>query len=160
MEDAVYLNSLFEYKEGKLFWKVSRSSRIKVGQEAGNLGKRGYRAVRIDGKLYLTHRLIFLMIHNYVPQYLDHIDGDRLNNRIENLRPATKLENSRNVKLSKKNTTGFKGVVFDKDYNKWRAQIYHNGKCHYLGGFDSLDEAVHKVKTVRESLHGEFCKHE
>ena len=160
IEDSIYLHSLFDYVDGNLYWKVARSNCVKIGQRAGRkAGSNGYLSVRVDRKSYTIHRLIFLMHHSYVPQYLDHIDGDRSNNRIENLRPATKIENNRNMKKSKRNTSGYKGVSWDALHGKWRAQIYTEGKQKYLGLFGSAEEAQQVVQEVRKVLHSNFCNH-
>ena len=105
------LNELFTYDKetGKLYWKAARQ-RVTVGKEAGAVDKNGYSVLRINQKRYRTHRVVFLMHKGYLPAVLDHIDGDRANNRLENLRPATTHQNQYNRKLNKNNKSGFKGV--------------------------------------------------
>lgn len=91
------LKELFSYRDGDLYWKKSRSG-IKIGCSAGTIDDRGYRVIKINGKSYKGHRLMFLYHHGYLPEFLDHVDGDPLNNDIDNLREATKQENGRNRK--------------------------------------------------------------
>lgn len=154
------LNELFEYRDGVLYWKIAKAKKIKVGDVAGNLHKTGYLTTMVNSKRYLNHRLIFLMHHGYLPQCLDHIDGNKINNRIENLRPATIGENSRNSKIPKNNTSGFKGVSWHSRDKKWQAQLMINKKSKHLGIFKTIEEATEAVKKAREELHGEFARHE
>ena len=154
------LNELFEYRDGVLYWKVSKSNNIKVGDAAGSLNATGYFYTKINNKRYLNHRIIFLMHHGYLPQFLDHIDGNSVNNSIENLRPATPFENNRNARTRKDNTSGFKGVSWYAPSKKWKARLMINKKEKYLGLFKTLEEAVEAVKKARKELHGEFARHE
>lgn len=93
-----YLKELFDYRNGNLYWKVRKSYRIKIGDIGGYVRKDGYRHVGIDDKDYKSHRLIFLYHHGYLPKSLDHIDGNKSNNDIDNLRCATNQENAMNQK--------------------------------------------------------------
>ena len=88
---------LFEYRDGDLYWKVKPAKQVAVGAKAGCKNSHGYCVVRVNKVLYGIHRIIFLMHHGHLPEYIDHADGDRLNNRIENLRQATKIQNSYNL---------------------------------------------------------------
>jgi hypothetical protein len=149
---------LFEYRDGELYWKVSVGS-VKAGAKAGTLKQPGYFKTRIDGKFYLNHRLIFLMHHGHLPEYLDHIDNNPSNNRIENLRAATLTENKYNSKLSKNNTSGVKGVSWYKAENNWRVKIYVNGKQKHFGYFEDLELADLVATMAREKYHGAFANH-
>ena len=91
---------------------------------------------------------------------LDHIDGNQLNNRIENLRPITVSQNQRNTKLRKDSTSGIKGVSWQKQTNKWIGQVWHQKKLYRAGAFQDKDQCAAAVKKLRESLHGEFARHE
>jgi hypothetical protein len=102
---AKLLHELFLYKDGKLFWKKEpKSGRVKAGDRAGSSGKNAYRTVGVDGKYYMEHRLIWRMHHpkGEMPFVLDHIDGDILNNRIENLRAVSQKENQQNRRVRPK----------------------------------------------------------
>lgn len=153
------LLELFDYREdGELIWKVSRQ-RIKIGKVAGNTNNKGYKFIMVNYKNYLIHRLIFLYHHGYLPEFVDHIDGDKLNNRIENLRECTRSQNMYNQKKTKTNTSGVKGVSWYKNRGKWKSQCRVNGKVHYLGMYDDLSDAEKAVKEFREKQHGEFMNH-
>ena len=154
------LKDLFDYKDGDLYWKISPSKQIKIGAKAGNTKSNGYLRVGINYKQYSLHRLIFMMHHGYVPDYIDHIDGDKANNRIENLRAASHSENLYNRKFQKNNTSGVKGVSYEKQYKKkWKAKISVDGKEMSIGRFETLEEAKKAIKATREKLHGFFANH-
>lgn len=129
----------YEPETGLMFWRDRpRRTSIPAGSEAGSVNQYGYRQVKVWGKFYLTHRVIFLMQKGSLPEQVDHIDHNRLNNKIENLRAATNQDNQRNQSIGKKNTSGVIGVSWSKSNQRWVAQI--NGK--YLGSF------VHKAKAI------------
>lgn len=153
-----YVKQLLEYRDGELYWKVSRG-KAKVGAKAGYLNQIGYFQTQVNGKLYLNHRLIFLMHHGYLPQYLDHIDGNTLNNKIENLRAATLTQNQYNRKLNKNNSSGVKGVWWRKDIKKWRVSFKINGKEKSFGVFDNLELAELVAQEARTKYHGAFVNH-
>lgn len=97
------------------------------------------------------------MYYGSVPTMLDHINGDRADNRIENLRPCTQQENNYNTPgWSKKKTP--KGVTWAAKDNRWQAQISINGKNTYLGQFKTIEEAEAKVNAVRKAKHGKFAR--
>lgn len=153
------LHELFEYKDGVLYWKVSRTPKIKIGDSAGTLYKTGYLYTWIKNKQYRNHRLIFLMHHGFLPKYIDHVDNNPLNNRIENLREATKSQNGYNQKLNKKNTSGIKGVCWCKTKKRWKVQIWVEGKNKHLGYYDSIEVAKQVVQEARLKYHGAYANH-
>lgn len=153
-----YLCEILEYRDGHLFWKVDRKkTKIKIGSKAGRTKTNGYCEVGVNGKLHGTHRLIFMMFHGYMPKIIDHIDGNPSNNRIENLREATHAENMRNSQRPKNNTSGFKGVYFDKRNSNWVAQCWKENKKNHLGSFKDIHDAANAVLAFREKNHGEFA---
>ena len=152
------VKELFEYKDGHLYWKVNRGPK-KKGEPVSCKTDKGYFRVGLFGKTYRVHRLIYLLHHGYLPNELDHIDGNRSNNRIENLREATKSQNQYNKGIQKNNTSGVKGVWFDKVAKKWSTQLFVKGKKFYFGYFDSLEEAKKVIETARNNLHKEFANH-
>lgn len=154
------LNHLFEYDKetGNLIWKRQQSNRIAAGDIAGSLC-RGYVYVGINGKKHRAHRIIFLMHKGYLPKTIDHINGDKLDNRIENLRAATVGQNQHNRKTNANNTSGYKGVWWNKASKKWAAGIKLEGKRIHLGYFDNVEEAAEVVRKAREELHGDFAHH-
>lgn len=126
------------------------------GTKAGTLRKDGYILCSFQGKRYLAHRLVWFYHHGCWPIYfIDHIDGDRSNNRIENLRQATCAENLQNIKKSAANTSGVTGVSYIKRLNLWRAQIKHMYKV-YTSTHDTLEEAIqarHEMKVKFHTFH-------
>ena len=154
-----YLHELFEYRDGCLYWKIQNSNRVNIGNEAGYLDEKNSRkSVRIDGKLYLVHRIIFMMHYGYFPKIVDHIDNNSLNNLIENLRPATKSQNQHNANISKNNKSGIKGIYWHKANSKWKLQFKLNGKKMYFGEYNDIDYAKFVVEAMRYKYHKEFAR--
>lgn len=152
--DLNYLKEILEYKDGNLYWKIRKSFNITVGQIAGRPNQRGYWQVKIDGKMYLVHHLIWWLVHGQKPQYIDHIDGIPSNNRIENLRECTLSQNQKNAKLSSRNKTGIKNVFWNKNLRKYTIKI--NGKV--LGHTSNIKEAITFAVLMRAYLNGEFAR--
>jgi hypothetical protein len=149
---------LFEYRDGMLLWKSQAANkRAKIGEMIGSVNHHGYVQAYVGGKIYSEHRLVFLMHHGFLPQYIDHRDGDRMNNRIENLREATHAENQHNRRKNLKNTSGHKGVYLNKKTGKWYAVICVNRKYTYLGLHDRKEDAAQAYKMAAEKYHGEFA---
>lgn len=152
------LHELFDYRDGHLYWKVYKP-RKKPGDVAGGLDKKGYWTIGISKNIYKAHRLIFMYHHGYVPKIVDHIDGDCINNRIENLREATHRQNCFNQKLRSNNKSGFKGVDWNEGMNAWRVQCMVDGKKKYFGCFNDLELAVLVAEEARNKYHGVFANH-
>lgn len=143
----------YDVESGDLFWRVSRG-RVKAGRVAGSVNYRGYRSVKVDGRDCLAHRLIWLMAHGQMPEAdIDHIDGDRLNNRLENLREATRAENGQNVGVQSNNTSGFTGVTWHKGAKKWKAQIGVSRRYKAIGYFDTPEQAAEAYAKAKARLH-------
>lgn len=157
------LKELFDYRDGELYWKVAKARRVKIGDHAGYVSSGGYRQISINDKYYYAHRLVFLYHHGYLPEFLDHVDGDPTNNSIDNLREATIRQNGMNRKKSKSyngkpTSSRFKGVCWDKQRKKWLVQIMINGKMKHLGRFTSEIEAARSYDKAAIRLFGEFKK--
>ena len=144
------INDLFLYKDGCLYWKKSGTGR-NFGKEAGYINSHGYRCIFLNKKLIKTHRLIYILHYGDIPNNftIDHIDKNRANNKIENLRIATYQENNRN-----KNSKGFS---WSKRHKKWRAKIYINKKCISLGYFETVIDARAMYLKARKIYFKEFA---
>ena len=152
------LNETFRIeRDGRIVNRISRTSR-KKGSYADAHFRAGYRTVYVAGKLRFAHRIIWKMIHGFDPNFIDHIDGNILNNRPSNLREATNSQNKMNSGPYKNNTSGTKGVHRRSDSGLWRAYISHNGKRVWLGQFLLLDAAIAAVETARTNFHGQYRK--
>jgi hypothetical protein len=155
-----YLHEIFNYKDGNLYWKKTKKNNL-IGKIAGGVDPTtNYFNVKIKNKKYKNHRLIFLYHHGFLPKCLDHIDGNPQNNQIENLREATYLQNSYNMKAPATNKSGVKGVCWDKNRKKWFARVSFQYKEHFIGYFDELDKAKIAIIEARNRLHGNFARHE
>jgi hypothetical protein len=160
------VKELFDYKDGELYWKKPLNSTVRKrqyyasGDKAGKQHSAGYIQITYQSKLYLAHRLIFLWHHGHLPRVLDHIDGDKHNNKIENLRAATHSENQFNRKMNSNNKSGYKGVTWNNECKKWQAVVSYQKKHFYLGMYKDIEDAAEAVKLKREELHKEFARHE
>nr|DAE40822.1 MAG TPA: endonuclease [Caudoviricetes sp.] len=139
---------LFTYDRdsGVLYWRIRNGNTIRRNYVAGSSkgNNDGYRQVGIKGKIYQEHRIIMMLCFGHIPENaeIDHINHVRDDNRLCNLRFVTGSENNRNKSVSSRSTTGVTGVTFDKNRNKYRAQIRVNRKAIYLGIFETLEEAA------------------
>jgi len=154
-----FLHQLFEYKDGVLYWKTKWSDKIVIGNPVGYL-RNGYLGTKINKIDYKNHRLIFMMHYGYLPKTIDHIDGNPLNNKIENLREATSSQNGYNKKISKANTSGKKGVFWKKDRNKYKVEITINSNPTFFGYYKDFELACLVADEVRNKYHKEFARHE
>ena len=149
------VKSIFDYFDGHLYWKKKVSQKVNIGQRAGTIGKDGRISITVNKQRYREHQLVFLYHHGYIPELIDHINCDKSDNHIENLRPATTRQNGLNRTKQINNTSGYKGVYWHKHANKWAA--YCDGKN--LGYFKNKEEANLVVTQYRENTHLEFAKH-
>jgi len=134
--------------------------RITSGHILGNKHRGGYRTATFAGRTYYLHRLAWLYVFGYVPaQCIDHVNGDRADNRISNLREATAEENQHNRKVDSRNTSGVKGVGWNAHNSRWVARVVHCGKRHTVGSFVSLDEAKAAITAARKQIHGGYARH-
>jgi len=154
------VKALFDYQEdGNLVRKVKTSNRVKVGEVVGWMTAKRYKAVHIDGKPEYIHRLIFLYHHGYIPECIDHIDNDPLNNRIENLRAASFGENMLNIRGFVGSKSGVKGVTWSESSKKWMVMCRVNKKPKYIGVYEDLELAELVAMEARNKYHGQFANH-
>ena len=153
------LNRLLNYDPdtGHWEWLVSTSMRVKVGDRAGYTRHDGYLCIRIHTVLYLAHRLAWLYVNGHFPSAgIDHIDRNKANCRLSNLRPATQSQNMRNRRHSPLNTSGYRGVYWEERKGKWFAKIVVERKQIHLGYFLDPKDADAAYQTAAKKLHGEF----
>lgn len=154
------LKELFTYhpETGEFYWNKLNSG-IKKNLKAGNDKGNGYIQISIYKKRYLAHRLAWMYVHGTFPRlFIDHINGNKADNRIDNLREADKAQNAHNSKLSNANKSGAKGVIFYKRYGTWQADITYRGKSYYLGRFETKEEAKQVRDNFAIKLHGDYAK--
>lgn len=158
--DVSVLNESFEYlpDTGVILWKISPSLSVRKGEIAGC--RNGlHSTIQFKGFRLMAHRVAFAIYHGKWPEKeIDHINGDPTDNRIDNLREASRAENARNYPKPKSNTSGLKGVTWNKASKKWQAAIRINGKSKYLGLFDCAEEAHKAYCEHAEKYHGQFAR--
>lgn len=138
---------------------VSNSSRVKLGDIAGYLTKNGYIGVKVNDKQHYAHRLAFLYMDGmFPPAEVDHIDCVRDNNAWDNLRHATRSENQRNMEKPSNNTSGYRGVCFNKARAKYQARCNVDGKMVYLGLYNTPELAYEARTSYAKSHHGQFYR--
>lgn len=155
--DAVNKWLLYENQSGIFYWKKSPMYKVKAGDKAGALLRNGcgnnYLTITVHGKRYLAHRIVATLFLGANPSdFVDHINGNGLDNRVENLRLVSKKQNSRNMKISARCKTGIMGVSFCSKYNGYRVKIGRNKTISKAFYFKDFFEAC----CARKSLENEF----
>ena len=139
---------------GTFTWRVDGRGKVqRVGVRAGTISEKGYIIICADRKNYRAHRLAWFDVHGFWPPHeIDHINRDKTDNRINNLRLATHAENCQNMPLRRDNKHGVAGITFhgDKRKKRWQAKIKANGVTKYLGYYHTIEEA--KAARIREEL--------
>jgi len=153
------LQELFENRDGALYWRKTISTMARAGRKAGCTNSRGYLVVGLNYKKYLIHRLIWVMHGNDPVAVIDHINGNTTDNRIENLRASTHTENMCNAKRSRRNTSGIKGVSWNKSSRKWIGSVWYQQKMYKTPAFEIKEQCAEAVRMLRLELHGEFACH-
>lgn len=160
--NAESVQELFEYDSavGRLVWKARPFERPQwngrwAGKPAGVVGFKGYRYVRFQGRTYREHRLVWLYHYGHWPlDQIDHMNGDKSDNRIENLRDVSTSINKQNMRRPRAdNTSGFLGVTWSKARHAWVAQIQVNGKNRSLGAFTTPEDAYRAYLAAKVELH-------
>jgi len=164
MPDQQTLQNLLDYNPltGMLLWKprLGQGNRSWNTRYAGKpaftaVDHKGYQVGAINGTNYRAARVIYKLCHGVDAHQVDHIDGNRLNNRIDNLRAVTGQQNQQNMKRCTRNKSGVTGVSWNTEKNRWDAKITHNKKTILLGRFTDFDEAV----ATRKQAENEFGFH-
>lgn len=145
------------YKDGLLFWRNIPSVHPKArGKEAGSLSGNGYKQVGIEKNVLPQHRVIFFMFHGYWPDYIDHINRVKTDNRIENLRECQVWQNGVNKRQKNSSKYGT-NVTYHKRDKKYRVQVHVNKKPVSFGYYDDLELAQLVASEAREKYYGEFA---
>ena len=158
-----YVKHLFDYRDGFLYWKIRRTNAIKIGDLAGTLrsfnnSPHRRRLIGITGiGTVFSSRLIFLWHNGYLPEIVDHIDRNTENEKINNLRAATKSNNAVNHTKRINTSSKFVGVSKHKMTGRWQANIRIDGKWKYLGLFNSQEEAALKRDEYARIYYKEFA---
>lgn len=158
---AEEIHRRFQYVDGKLYRKTAYKNR-KIGSEAGSTNVKGYRKIEFSGHTYATHSLVWAMFHGSWPQEIDHINGMKSDNRIENLRSVDRSTNMQNMLVHRKGQPI--GVRYDESKNKWLARaptkyLKWRSGLKYLGHFETKEEASAcvvnfcKNPDVADNLH-------
>ena len=156
---AEQLKNVLDYNPttGLFVWKIRPSKAVKAGDAAGCTEKRiGYVTIGIAKRVYKAHRLAWLYVYGQWPiGLIDHVNGNKADNRIENLRDVFADGNAQNVRVpNKRNKSGFMGVIWFQ--NKWRASMSVNGKSKWLGDYSTPEEA-HQVYLEAKRKHHAAC---
>lgn len=169
LPDFDTLHKLLRYdaESGLLYWKVrpmcfSPSPALNItwnkkyaGKPAGKKMTIGYLGIGILGREYSAHRVVWAMHHETMPEEVDHINGDRSDNRLANLRGVTKAVNAKNKRMSRRNVSGVTGVYLHKPTGLWKSEIQSDGIRECLGFFRSLEDAAasRKAAEIRLGFH-------
>ena len=146
---------MFDYVDGQLIAKTDNNKR-KAGDALRSITGKGYLSGSVNGRKCRVHRLVFLYFYGFMPSQVDHIDGNRQNNQIENLREATSAQNNQNRVAT--GASKIKGVVWHKQSKKWVASICINRKSVHLGSFEKIEDAAQVATDARKKLHGKFAR--
>src|SRR6266498_5665389 len=146
----------YDINTGIFYWKI-KNGHAQPGKIAGTQ-KDGYWKIRIAGFAYYAHRLAWLYVYGDWPvDQIDHINRDKLDNKIRNLRPCSRSQNKANSSVSKNNICRIKGVRWARANRKWSAQIRNGGKTYNLGYFDDKNSAARAYIKAAKSAFGEFA---
>ena len=155
-----YIRELLDYdpETGEFRWRVARRS--PAGSLAGTTNRSRHCQIKVDGRLLRAHRLAWYVTYGVDPGELevDHINGDPADNRLCNLRLATHAENSRNRRKHVCRADGLKGAYWHKGTGRWIAQVTKDGTHHWLGSYDTPEEAHAAYVAAANELHGEFAR--
>lgn len=154
------VRNLFDYNKntGILTNKVNRGGTSKAGDKVGFKSKGGYLSAHLCGRYYQVHRIIWFWMTGEWPEIIDHKDGNKQNNKWNNLRNVDYFKNCQNQRLASDNTSGITGVSFIKKHKKWRASIMYRNKRYALGEFINFDDAV-KARKQAEKDFGFYQNH-
>lgn len=157
-KELLIRNFIYQPATG-VFRRRTKSGTAKRLDVAGKEDRDGYRAVRINSRFYMVHRIVFFWVHGFWPDQVDHRNNNKGDNSISNLRAASHSQNRQNVRLQSNNSSGIKGVGWNKKAMKWQVRITLNGRVFCFGYYEDKFSAACAVFSERNRLHGEFCNH-
>ena len=157
--EQLYFNTMLEYRSGKLYRRNSTSG-CDIDKPVGTVEKKGYLSFRMDYRFLKVHRVVWVMFNGPIPEgmQIDHIDGDRANNKIENLRVCYQSSNQHNRKLNSNSSSGVKGLRWHKRDRLWVARVQTRGD-RIERRFEDREDAVQWLIETRILLHGAFVNH-
>lgn len=147
---------MFTDKKQPAAWNAKIWNSKNAGKPATSRTSNGYRGTSIWRNRFLAHRIIWKLVHGDEPQEVDHVNGDRSDNRLENLRNVPHVLNNRNNRRSKNNTSGATGVAWDESRKKWHARMSVSYRTRHIGSFDRFDDAV----AARQAAQVKFGFHD
>jgi hypothetical protein len=147
----------YDPETGVFTWAQNSVGKIKTWRRAGCLHQDGYIKIRLFDKMYRCSRLAVLYMTGEMPGSVDHVNRDRADDRWANLRVCTRSQNQYNRPIQGNNKSGFKGVFWNKQQQKWQAKIGYQRRQKHLGFFDLPEEAGMAYKHAAEQLHAEFA---
>lgn len=153
----------YDGETGKFFWiklpkRLNNQRLCFVGKEAGVVHHAGYIKLTLMGRPVSAHRLAWALYVGDPPAEIDHINGIRSDNRLENLRPASRAQNMHNAKTKACSGSGKKNVQWDSQASKWRVRVRVNGVRHHIGRFVDFDEAVTAAQSFMQQHHKEYAR--
>lgn len=151
----------FNFETGEIKWAKYPKKYNKTNKPviAGSVHYSGYRLISLMNKQYMAHRLIWAVYYGGWPNgFIDHVDMNKSNNSIHNLRIATRNQNGYNILAKKISSSGYKNVQWDKETSKWRVRVRVNGKRHHIGRFENKDDAINAAKLFMLKHHSEFAR--
>lgn len=149
------IKKLLDYEPETGVFRWRGKSGVSAGRRAGRRNH-GYIKIIIDNRDYMAHRLAWLYVYGVWPTQIDHINGDKYDNRIVNLREVTSSQNQANAKLRSDNKVGMRGIHWSSLRSKWRALVFRDGKYVARGWFDDLEEAKAFIISNHLKAHGEY----
>lgn len=150
----------YDPETGVFVWASKPSRKTVIGSIAGSIdSSTGYRRIRVKDVMWYAHRIAWYMQTGEDPRAftIDHINRDRSDNRICNLRLATRPQQNLNTAVHSDNTSGFRGVTFHKQNKRWQARLGINGKFKSLGLYDTKEEAAAVYREAAVAHYGEFA---
>lgn len=149
----------YDPETGGFTWIKATGKKVRPGKPAGSVSKtHGYAILGVDGTSYRAHRLAWLYVYGHFPEgHIDHINGDTSDNRLCNLREATRTQNLANSRRYKNNKSGLKGVHWHPQSGKWRVQVRLNRRNHHVGLFADRHDAHRAYLDAASQLFGEFA---